>query len=73
MKRYKVLIPDYNKLYENDNEHNTDMTRLEYGLYLLKKLIYQKKRNLITKSEYNAYRSGIENQLFNLDSYKYQS
>jgi hypothetical protein len=66
MKRYKVLLPDYNKLYENDNEHNTTMNRLEYGLYLLEQLIRQKKRNLITKSEYNAYRSGIENQLFDL-------
>jgi hypothetical protein len=70
MKNYKVLIPDYKKLYESDNEHNTNMTMLEYGLYLLEQLVYQKRQNFITKSEYNQCRSGIENQLFNLDAYK---
>ena len=62
----KIYICDYNELYKNDNNHNKDKTRFEYGLYQIGLIAMQRKRLMLTKTEYNTYRRAIEEQLMDI-------
>ena len=62
----KQWIPDYNKLYDSDDDNNRIMTRFEYGLYQIKLIAMQRRRKLRTKSDYNTLRNAIEKQLMDL-------
>jgi hypothetical protein len=58
-------VTDYVKKYEMSEESKT-MNMFEYGMQQLNKVIRQRKRGLISKSEYNSHRNSIEKNLMRL-------
>jgi hypothetical protein len=62
-----IINIDYNWRYLNEMQYaEIQLTRFEYGMKELTKVISLRKRGLITKSEYNAHRNGIEKDLLKL-------
>jgi len=56
---------DYVKIYYNSDESKT-INMFDFGMLELKTIINYRKKNLISKSEYNKSRNEIEKQLLRL-------
>ena len=60
----KKYIPNLEEQYKDAQKNNDGiLTRFDYGIIRITNLIKQKKRGLISKSEYDRYRNEIEKQL----------
>ena len=57
---------DYDAIYKNSDEWEKGVTRFDFGMIELDKLVKMVKRGLISKSDYNNYRKTLEKQLLGI-------